>query len=613
MTLVLISLLGVTPLVSNAQERPNIVWIMSEDNSKHYLKHFDPDGAPAPHIEALADHGITFDRAFSCAPVCSVARTTLITSCYGPRIGTQYHRRSSMATMPAGLKMFPAYLRAAGYYTTNNSKEDYNATKSDDVWDDSSGRSSWKKRPDKSAPFFHVQTSTLSHEGRLHFPAKEMEKANATDPDSVKLQPYFPDTPTFRYTRARYHDRMTAIDEVVGTIVADLKQAGELEKTFIFYFGDHGGVLPRSKGYAYESGLHVPLVVRVPEKFKSLVDRDLGSRTHGFVEFVDFGPTVLKLAGIDVPDGVDGKPFLGPGVDASVIDQRNETFGYADRFDEKYDLVRTLRWGKYKYIRNFEPFLPDGLQNNYRYNMLAYKEWRKLYRAGKLNAVQRQFFEAKPVEALYDLEADPHETNNLAGSDDYANVTSKMRERLVERLKQMPDLSFLPEAVLFDDAMENPVAFGKQHSGEIAALIDTVNLALEPYSQVEAQLKSAIESEDAWVRYWGLVACSSFGEQAEPLVELVKQRLSDPEPLVVTRAVEFLAITSDVDVRPYLYRSVARSTNQPEALRVLNTAVYLNDVFGERLKINPAEIHFSMPVGKRSELKRRMDYLEGAL
>ncbi|MCG8652630.1 MAG: sulfatase-like hydrolase/transferase [Pirellulales bacterium] len=590
-------------------QRPNIVWIMSEDNSKHYLRHFDRHGAPAPNIEAMAQHGITFDRAFSCAPVCSVARTTLITCCYGPRIGTQFHRRSKLATLPKGLKMFPAYLRAAGYYTTNNSKEDYNAIKSKDVWDESSRRASWKNRPDESTPFFHVQTSTLSHESSLHFDGTVMDQPTATQVESVQLQPYFPDTPTFRYTRARYHDRIMAIDEVVGKVIGELKDAGQLENTFVFYFGDHGGVLPRSKGYAYESGLHIPLVVRVPERWQELTGRQLASRTNGFVEFVDFGPTVLQLAGLDCPAGIDGSAFLGPGVEPSEVDARNETFGYADRFDEKYDLVRTLRVGKFKYIRNFEPFLPDALQNNYRYKMLAYQQWRRLYAEGKLNAVEQQFFQPKSAEALYDLERDPHEVRNLADDPQYASTLADLRQRLNGRLKEMPDLSFLPEAVLYDQAMGDPVQFGKENQQLIEKLIDVANLALQPFAEVEPQLKAALDDENPWVRYWALVACTSFGDQAESLVPQVEKRLSDLEPLVVMRAVEFMAVATDSDPRPFLYRSFQRATNEPEALRMFNTATFLNDFFGDRLPIDPAQIQLIIRPDRKSQLLRRMEYL----
>lgn len=595
-------------------ERPNIVWFMSEDNSKHYLRHFDPEGAPAPNIESLARHGVTFDRAFSNAPVCSVARTTLITSCYAPRIGTQFHRRSKLANLPPGLEMFPEYLRRAGYYTTNRNKEDYNAAKDPSPWDDSSRKASWKNRPAQETPFFHVETHTDSHESRLHFSRQDMLTPTETDPSAIELQPYFPDTPTFRYTRARYHDRMQIIDEQVGVLIGELAEAGELENTFIFYFGDHGGVLPRSKGYAFESGLHVPLVIRIPQDFRQLVDRPLGSRTDGFVEFVDFGPTVLRLAGVDVPSQVDGKPFLGSDVDTQEVDRRNETIGYADRFDEKYDLVRTLRRGKWKYVRNFEAFLPNGLQNNYRYRMLGYQQWREQYEAGTLDPIQRQFFEPKSVEALYDLEADPHETENLAGSGEHLDQLLSLRTRLEERLKGWPDLSFFPEKVLFERAMDNPVAFGQSQQSRIHELIDTANLAIHPFPDVNSQLEVALGSEDPWVRYWALVACSCFGDEAWSLAPEIESLLDDDEPLVATRAAEFFAVVGRggkevPDPRPALYRAISRSTSMPEALRMLNTAVFMNDHTRDRFPIDVDQIRFGFEPRKGSEVYRRTDYL----
>lgn len=606
-TLLATTLLSVS---GRAADRPNVVWIMSEDNSAHYLKHFDPDGAPAPHIEAMASHGVTFERAFSNAPVCSVARTTLITACYAPRIGTQFHRRNVMAPMPDGLKMFPAYLRAAGYYTTNNRKEDYNATKSDDVWDASSPKAHWKNRPDDSTAFFHVQTYGQSHESSLHFPAKAMNEAPTTDPKSVKLQPYFPDTPTFRFTRARYHDRMGEIDRLVGDVIEELEDAGLLEDTFVFYFGDHGGVLPRSKGYAYESGLHVPLVVRVPENFRDLAGREMGSRTKGFVEFVDFGPTVLELAGVEQPEGIDGRPFLGETVDPEKVDRRDEAFGYADRFDEKYDLVRTLRVGDFKYIRNFEPFLPDALQNNYRYRMLAYEEWRTLYHDGKLNETQRQFFEPKPAEALFDLASDPHEVVNLAEQPEHRERLLKMRRRLNERLAQMPDLSFLTEAVVVSEAIVNPVAFGQRNQAQILRLIEAANLALLPLDEATPAIMEALNDEDPWVRYWAVVAATSHAGKVPSLTARVRELLMDIEPLVVTRACEYMTLATDEDIRGYLYRSFQRVTNEPEALRVLNTAVFLHDFHPEKIKVNVDEIQFIFEYGPKSEIERRLEYLK---
>ena len=612
--LVFAGLLVGSPVAVGAEKgaRPNVVWIMSEDNSADYLRHFDPAGAPAPNIEAMAGHGITFDRAFSNAPVCSVARTTLITGCYAPRIGTQFHRRHKLVPMPTGLKMFPAYLKAAGYHTTNNSKQDYNADMGDGVWDQSSNKASWKNRPDSNTPFFHVRTFPQSHESRLHFSQKQMQQPTETDPDSVQLQEYFPDTPLFRYTRARYHDRMMEIDKLVGGVIKELQEAGELENTFVFYFGDHGGVLPRSKGYAFESGLHVPLVVRVPENFKTLADRKFGSRTKGFVEFVDFGPTVLSLAGIEQPEGVDGRPFLGADADADEVDKRDEAFGYADRFDEKYELVRTLRIGDFKYIRFFESFYPDGLQNNYRYKCLAFEQWRQLHEAGALKGAAKQFFLPKTPEALYDLSSDPNEVTNLANDPAHASRLKNLRKQLDDRIKSLPDLSFVTEAVMVDSAINDPVSFGQANSAEIGKLIDTANLALLPADQALQPLGEALEDPDPWVKYWALVACSSLGESVQALTPSIERCLKDAEPLVVVRAVEYLAVYSDIATQAYLERSFQRATNEPEALRMLNSLVFLRDFHDYEFDPNKIKFHH-VEVTPKGQLIRRLQYLRGEI
>ena len=595
---------------AEAAERPNIVWIMSEDNSKHYVRLFDPAGAPAPRIEALARDGIVFDRAFSNSPVCSVARTTLITSCYAPRLGMQFHRRQKLVTLPDGLRMFPAYLRDVGYYTTNNRKEDYNAVKTDDVWDASSGMAHWRNRPRPETPFFHVSTFTYSHESSLHFPPSLMQQEQTqTSPDSVTLAPYHPDTPLFRYTYARYHDRIGLIDQAVGQIVDQLREDGLLEDTFIFYFGDHGGVLPRGKGYLYESGLHVPLVVRVPERWRQLVTLPRGSRTDGFVEFVDFGPTVLNLAGVKAPEGVDGTPFLGSDVSPKLLNQRNEALGYADRFDEKYDLVRSLRKGRWKYIRNYEAFNPDGLQNNYRYIMLAYTQWRDMYRRGELNVTQSRFFQPKAVEALYDLQSDPYEVRNLAADPQHAEILTALRGRLQQRLKAMPDLSFFPESVLVQNALDAPEAFGQMQSERIARLIDTVDLSLLPFDQARSPLRAALASDDWVQRYWALVACSCFGKTAGELVPVVQQQLDDSQPLVRARAAQFLGIAQAADPRPAIYDALAATDRNVQALEILNIVVFFQDQPQLGYTFDPEKIEFGFRPTANDEVNRRMDYL----
>ena len=388
---------------SQVTEQPNIIWITSEDNSKHYLKLFDENGIETPNIESLAENGIVFDRAFSNAAVCSAARSTLISSSYGPRAASHYHRRIQEVPLPNNVAMFPAYLKKAGYYTANNAKEDYNFVKGDSVWDMSSKKATWKNRKENQ-PFFYVYNIGTTHESRLHFSEEELKQGIEDNKNTeVFIQPNHPQTETFKYTNIHYRKKIVEMDNEVGEVLKKLKEDGLYKDSFIFYYGDHGGVLPDSKGYLTETGLHVPLVVHVPEKYKHLVNQKIGSRTNQFVSFVDFGATVLNLAGIEIPKAMDGKPFLGK----NAVKNNDVTYSYADRFDEKYDMVRAVRKGKYKYVRNYMPFNFDGLMNQYRYKQLAYKEWAQLYKDNKLNKIQSQFFEPKQPEALYNVEEDP--------------------------------------------------------------------------------------------------------------------------------------------------------------------------------------------------------------
>ena len=607
--LALVFLVSASSASTHAADRPNIVWIVSEDNSIHYLDHFFAGGAKTPNIEALAAHGLTFDHAFSNSPVCSVARTTLATGCYGPRIGTQFHRRYKLAAMPTGLRMFPAYLRDAGYYATNNSKKDYNAVEGKGVWDESSRNASWRNRPHKDQPFFHMQSHGNSHEGSLHFGSDVYKNEKTeTDPDSVQLADYHPDTPIFRYTHARYHDRIKAIDDIVGNTVDKLNEDGLLEDTFIFYFGDHGGVLPRGKGYIYESGLHVPLVVRVPDKFKHLVDGQNGSRVGGFVSFIDFGPTTLHLADVRVPDQVDGKTFLGKGILMGQINDRDESFGYADRFDEKYDFIRSIRKGKYQYIRNYQPYLPDGLNNNYRYKSLAYQEWRNLFKTGKLTGAAKQFYQPKQVEHLYDCESDPHQVNNLASDPKFADVLTDLRKRLQDKVKQLPDLSFYPESYLADNAMDNPVAFGQKHKAEIAALVDTADLSLLPFDKADPQLRQALRSENAMIRYWAAMACTALRDEAKSLAGDTRPLLKDKSLTVRIRAAEFLGLIGEINPQTTLAEIVNTTDNAVVATEALNSVVWFRDFFDDRYPVRRSDFK---PVSQGADIDDRLNYING--
>ncbi len=607
--ILLISGSGVADNQSNETDAPpNFVWITSEDNSKHYLQIFDPHGVETPNIAKLAQRGLIFRHAFSNAPVCSVARSTLISGCYGPRIGAQFHRKLKMVAMPDSLLMFPEYLREAGYYTTNNSKEDYNIHKTANVWDESSRKASWKNRK-INQPFFHVQNFTTTHESKLHFTKSDMEnQATKNLPEKVLVFPNHPQTDLFRYTNAYYRDRIEEMDEQVGMLINQLEEEDLLSNTFVFYFADHGGVLPGSKGYLYETGLHVPLIIHVPEQYQYLIEDFTPGDVDGFVSFVDFAPTMLNLAGVDVPEAFDGRAFLGPGVSLKELNSRNTTYSYADRFDEKYDLVRAVRKGRFKYIRNFQPFTVDGLMNNYRYKQLAYQEWLSLFRTSKLSEEQTLFFNPRLPEALYDLERDPYEIHNLATSGEMKAVLDEMRVMLSDWMNSMPDLSMFPEHVLIQRAFSDPVEFGQEYRDEISRYIEIANLATQPFSIVKDALSEALRSSDSWQRYWAIIVCSSFGKQSQTLIgELEHLLKNDSESINRTRAAEYLGLTDVQDPSEMLIAQLYGSSDAAEALLILNTIVLMKDHKGHRFNLEPDRIDAA--VAANVEVSRRLKYL----
>jgi arylsulfatase A-like enzyme len=569
--------------VKEPNKRPNMVWLISEDNSVHYSELYSETGAKMPNISLLAEDGVLFNHAFSVAPVCSVARSTLATGCYPSRLGMQYHRGSEMVKLPENVTPVFELMHDAGYYTSFYKKNDFNFKADMSKWDvngDWSGRA-------EGQPFFHKHQIQITHESEL----QRANKGGTEDPEFV--MPRHPNTPLFRQAQQAYIQLNETMDAQVGEIVERLRREGVLEDTFIFYFGDHGGVLPGSKGYLYETGLHVPFVVRVPENFRHLVDLESKTRNDAFIEFVDIGPTTLNLAGIPIPAGMDGKPFMGPGVTREELESRDEAVGIADRFDEKYDLVRTLRKGNLKYIRNYQPFNFHGLSNIYRYKMASYREWRDLHYAGKLTELQDRFFVTRPPEELYEVVKDPYETVNLAADPSYADELAAMRTRLAERLKAMPDLGFIPERNLVEEAVNAPVVFGEKNHGRISELIDIADLELLPFAEAKDGIRQALASKDALKRYWGLIVCSTFLTEAKEFVGQAKAlAASDNDLLVRARAAEFLGLIKAQDPQGVLLDVLSKSTSEMEATLVLNMITLLQD--GEaayKFEITPEDIH----------------------
>jgi len=263
---------------------------------------------------------------------------------------------------------------------------------------------------------------------------------------------------------------------------------------------------------------------------------------------------------------------------------------------------------KFQYIRHYQPYLPDGLNNNYRYKCLAYQEWRNLFEAGKLTGAAKQFYEPKSVEHLYDCEADPHQVNNLAGDSKYAATLVELRKRLQEKVKQLPDLSFYPESYLAERAMDNPVGFGQARKSEIAVLVDTADLALLSFEEAKPRLRKALKSDNPMIRYWAAMACTSFGKTASELAIDVRPLLKDEAMTVRIRSAEFLGLIGDINPQTVLTEVVNTSDNPVVATEALNSVVWFRDFFDDRYPVSRSDFR---PASKGADIDDRLNYING--
>jgi uncharacterized sulfatase len=429
---------------AQAADRPNILWISLEDISPD-LGCYGDKYAVTPNIDALASEGCRFTRAFTHAGVCAPSRSGIITGMHPTTIGTHFMRCKGVP--PAHVKCFTEYLRAAGYYCTNDSKTDYNFDAPLTAWDDNRAGAHWRNRPTKETPFFAVINLTTTHESQIRLPEAQLQERRDSldphelhDPAKAPLPPYYPDTPIVRRDMANYYDNLTWTDRRVGQILKQLDDDGLADRTIVFFWGDHGRGLPRHKRWIYDSGIRVPLIVRWPGKIEA------GSVRDDLVCFLDLAPTVLSLAGIDPPTHFQGQPFLG-----QRIRTRQYIFAARDRMDETLDIIRGVRDKRFKYIRNYCPDLPYSQHITYMDEMPTMKEWRRLAGENKLAAPQKIFFQpSKPVEELYDTDADSHEIHNLAGNPTYAGELVRLRGAHEKWRVETGDLGLIPEAELME-------------------------------------------------------------------------------------------------------------------------------------------------------------------
>ena len=521
-------------LVASAQDRPNILWISSEDNGPS-LGCYGDAYATTPNLDALARRGMIYRNAWAAAPVCAPSRTAIISGMYPASTGSEHMR--SLVRLPGGMAFFPQLLRQEGYYCTNNSKEDYNLDPDTVVWDESSTKAHWKNRG-TGEPFFAVFNSIVSHESRLRGQSRPL----VHDPAKVHVPGYHPDTAEVRADWARYYDNLTLMDVELGARLDEIEAAGLADDTIIVYFGDHGSGMPRHKRMAMNTGLRVPLIVYFPKKYRHLAPREYAAdgASDRRVGFVDFAPTVLRLAGIEPPGYLQGTAFAGGGETASP----EYVFGSRARMDERLDLVRAVRDSRYVYVRNFMPHRPHGQFIAYQFMTPTTAVWSALYREGKRTPEQAYFWGPKAPEELYDLESDPEELNNLAADPAHAEILARFRSVLDAQMIETRDVSLVPEPELRRVRAEiTPYEFGHDDARyPMERVLDTAHAASMGTPERTPDLVMRLGDTNAAVRYWAVLGLFMGGEAVVvPQLDRLRTMLSDESPSVRTATAEAVA------------------------------------------------------------------------
>lgn len=534
-------------VADNLPERPNILWLTSEDNGPQ-LGCYGDEYADTPNLDALATKSLRYQMCWSNAPVCAPARTTLISGMYATSLGG-HHMRSAVS-LPAGMKLYPTVLGEAGYYCTNNSKTDYNFSQTDKIagWADSGRKAHWRNRPDPSQPFFSVFNYTISHESKI----RNEPHTLVHDPAKAKLPAYHPDVPEVRRDWAQYYDRLTEMDAEAGRTLKQLEKDGLADSTIVFYYGDHGSGMPRSKRWPFNSGLQVPFLLHVPDGYKHLAPEDYlpGGVTERLVSFVDMGPTAISLAGASVPETMQGIPFCG----SSEGTAKKYLFGFRGRMDERIDMVRSCTDGRFVYMRHFYPDRPYLKHVDYMFQTKTTQVWKQMFDDGELNDVQAKFWQAKPVEELFDLQSDPDEVNNLAMDPDHADKLSELQAATKQWMIDTRDMGVLPEGEMHRRVgTRSPRAVALSDNFRINEIVDAAWAAGDAWgvyhNGVTQSMSGLAKSKDSGIRFWavrgvhlGLQSHASVieSETIDASIAILASRLDDPSPSVRVIAAEGL-------------------------------------------------------------------------
>ena len=513
--------------------RPNILWITSEDNSIEWIRCYGSKNANTPHIDQLAKEGFRYLYCFDNGAVCAPTRSSWITGMHSISNGTQPMR--SGFEIPSSISYYNELLQKAGYFTSNCSKTDYNlrapsGRNPKDFWN-YSGRDyagTWKLR-EQGQPFFTVYNIGDSHESRAFGDHKD----DSVDPRKMILAPYHPDLPEMRNTYAKYSSAVSKMDSLVGQAVQTLKQDGLYENTIIVYNSDHGGVLARSKRFLYSSGIHCPLIVRIPEKWQHLYPKGKspGSTVDRIVSFIDMPKTWVSLTGAEMKDNFQGRIFLGPETEP----ESPFHFSWRGRADERFDCVRVMRDKQFAYHKNYAPFAPNGQYLAYMHNMKATGAWERHHQAGKTNDVTGRFFEPRPSEEFYDNFEDFHNINNLIADSKHQAKIKDLRQELRRQQLKYFDSGLIPEEMRKRIVSENKTTvYDFVRDPKLYPLeqyLDYADLALSRRKKNLNTFTEGLFNGDPVMRYWSVIGLLLLEKKAKPAIPELKKVLGDQDEI----------------------------------------------------------------------------------
>lgn len=504
---------------TQADDRPNILWLTYEDTSPQFIGCYGNTAAHTPVMDALnANGGVRFNYAYANGTVSSASRSGLITGIDANITGLGNHRY--VRSLPTNIKGFPYYLRQAGYYTSNNVKTDYNISNSNfvtEAWNESSNSAHWRKRASTSTPFFSVFNIDYSHQSyasRNNYAYyttnvySKLDKSRETFPEEMIVPDFYYNDEEVRFQMARMQNCINYTDQIMGDYIKQLEDDGLKESTIIFIFADHGSGIPRGKTCAIGMGYRVPFIIWFPDKWKHLNPFEGNTVTDQQISFEDLAPTILSLAGVTPPAAYQGKNFLGN----NNPSHPEYIYGFRNRIGESPGIERSVMKGRYVYTRVFSPYIPTVKNQGYDYSGDISIILRKKNHLGLSNAVQQEPFLPRYKEYLYDLETDIWETNNLATNPEYSELVDELRTEMVRYAKSIQDIGFIPEYEM-NKRTTSTTPYALRNNYDFNSIIDVAMLVGEGPEVIPQQIE-LLSSTNKIIRYWAALGIYNQGEQA---------------------------------------------------------------------------------------------------